>query len=129
MGAMRYRAPVLDDAPAVLAALAARELADFGAVEYTLEDLREEWTVSDLDLERGAQVVECDDGRIVAYVAVRRQGTLAAVVPDFEGRGIGSRLLEWAEDREREQGHELHRQWVALVMRRSLRVGGVNPRE
>src|SRR5205823_3414477 len=35
------------------------------------------------------------------------------VAPDHERRGIGSRLLEWAEWRDRERGRELHRQWVA----------------
>jgi mycothiol synthase len=58
-------------------------------------------------------VVESDGGEIVAYAAVRRHGTLAAVSPAHEGRGIGARLLEWAERREREHGHPLHRQWVS----------------
>lgn len=110
---MRFRAPVLDDAPAVLAVLAARDAADHGTRVHSLEDLRDEWKGSELELERDARVVESDQGEIVAYAAVRRHGTLAAVAPAHEGRGIGGRLLEWAEQREREHRHPLHRQWVS----------------
>lgn len=110
---MRYRAPVLADAPAVLAVFEARDIADLGEVERTLEELRDEWRSSDLDLERGAQVVEDADGRIVAYAAVRRSGALVVVAPDQEGRGIGAQLLEWTERRESERGRDVHRQWVA----------------
>lgn len=63
---MRYRAPVPADAPEVLAVFEARDLADLGEVERTLEELRDEWRSSDLDLELGARVVEDADGRIVA---------------------------------------------------------------
>lgn len=110
---MRFRAPVPADAPAVLAVLEARDQVDLGETEYTLEDLVDEWQGSDLDLETNARVVEAESGRIVAYAAVRRPGTFAVVAPDAEGRGIGSRLLEWAESRDRERGREVHRQWVA----------------
>jgi mycothiol synthase len=112
---MRFRAPLMADAPAVLEVLAARDIADIGVVDYTLEDLRDEWRGSDFELDRDAQVAEADDGRIVAYAIVRRSGTLAVVAPEHEGQGIGSRLLEWAERRERERGRELHRQWVAAA--------------
>jgi len=112
---MQLRAPVLDDAPAVLAVFVARELADLGAPIHRLEDLREEWQGSELKLEDDAQVVEAGAGRIVAYAEVRRHGTLAVVAPEYEGRGIGARLLEWAEGRERAHGHPRYRQWVAAT--------------
>jgi mycothiol synthase len=108
---MRFRAPVLADATAVQAVLVARDTADFGLPTFGLEDLLDEWQRTELDLEHDARVAEVD-GRIVAYVAVRRHGTRAAVAPDHEGRGIGARLLEWAERREREHGHAVHRQWA-----------------
>ncbi len=112
---MRFRPPAPDDAPAVLAVFAAREMADIGAPIHRLEDLREEWQGTELDLEDDARVVEADAGRIVAYAAVRRHGTLAVVAPQHEGRGIGARLLEWAEGRERAHGHPRYRQWVAAT--------------
>jgi mycothiol synthase len=110
---MWLRAPVPADAPAVLAVLEARDRADLGETEYTLEDLLDEWQGSDLDLDSSARVVEIDEGRIAAYAAIRRPGTLAVVAPGHEGRGIGSRLLEWTESRDRERGRDVHRQWVA----------------
>jgi mycothiol synthase len=111
---MRLRAPVLDDAPAVLAVLLAREIADLGVPDDTLGDVLDEWRSSDLDLAADARVVEnARDGAIIGYVVSRRTGTLAVVHPDHERRGIGRRLLEWAEQRERERGRESHRQWVA----------------
>jgi len=92
--------------------LAARELADLGVRMYTLEDLRDEWRASDFDLAHDAHVVETGADEIVAYATVGRPGSMAVVAPDREGRGIGSRLLEWTEGRERALGRALHRQWV-----------------
>ena len=109
---MRFRAPVAEDAPAVLAVLRARELADVGVDDYRLESLRDEWRSAEFDLRADARVAESADGTIVAYAAVRHPGTLAVVLPDHEGRGIGSRLLEWAERREHELGRSCHRQWI-----------------
>jgi mycothiol synthase len=113
MAPMRFRAPVLDDAPAVQAVFAARDMADSGTTVQRLEDLREEWQGTELKLADDARVVEAAAGLIVAYAAVRRHGTLAVVAPEHERRGIGAGLLAWAERRERELGNPLHRQWVA----------------
>ena len=73
---MRLRAPVADDAPAVLAVLLARDIADLGVPDYALDDLLDEWRGSDIALAADAQVVEVG-GRIVAYGVVRRPGTSA----------------------------------------------------
>ncbi len=108
---MRLRAPTIDDAPAVLDVLQARGIADVGVPDYVLEDLLDEWRASELDLQADSRVVEV--GRqIVAYAIVRGPGTLAAVAPDHERQGIGTRLLDWAEGRERELGRSEHRQWI-----------------
>jgi mycothiol synthase len=116
---MRLRAPVPDDAPGVLAVLIARDVADLGAPDCTLEDLRDEWRASEFDLSADAQVVQLSDGQIVGYAAIRAPGTLAVVAPEFQGRGIGARVLRWAERRERELGRERHRQWIAAENRRA----------
>ncbi len=124
---MRPRAPAPNDVQGVLAVLVARDLADLGVAQFTLADLEHDWRGSKLDLAASTLVVE-DGGRIVAYAAVRRPGTLAAVAPDQEGRGIGAGLLRWAEQRERELGRERHRQWVAARNTRAqalLRAGGM----
>jgi mycothiol synthase len=116
---MRLRAPVPEDAPEVLSVLVARDIADLGAPDYKLEDLRDEWRASEFDLSADAQVVEVSGGQIVGYAAIRAPGTLAVVAPQFEGRGIGARVLQWAERRERELGRERHRQWIATNNRRA----------
>ena len=113
MAPMRFRAPVLGDAPAVLAVFAARDRADLGTEIHRLEDIEEDWQGTELKLVDDARVVEAETGRLVAYAEVRRHGTMAVVTPEQEGHGIGARLLAWAEGRERELGHPLHRQWVA----------------
>jgi mycothiol synthase len=116
---MRLRAPVPDDAPGVLAVRIARDIADLGAPDCTLEDLRDEWRAGEFDLSADAQVVQLSDGQIVGYAAIRAPGTLAVVAPEFEGRGIGARVLQWAERRERELGRERHRQWIVAENRRA----------
>lgn len=109
---MRFRAPTLEDAPAVMGVLIARDVADIGVPDYTLEDLLDEWRETGVDLSADAVVVAADD-EIVAYALVRRPGTLVAVHPAHEARGIGAQLLEWTERRTRAVGRDRHRQWVS----------------
>jgi ribosomal protein S18 acetylase RimI-like enzyme len=115
MGAagMTLRAPSHDDATAVMAVVAARDLADFGCVDFTAEDLQDEWAMSGFDLALDAVV--CDDGagELAAYAAVRRTHGVAFVAPEHEGLGIGTLLREWLERRERQLGRERHRQGIA----------------
>jgi mycothiol synthase len=116
--AIRLRAPEPGDAEAVLAVIVARDRADLGVADFTLDDLRDWWGASDFDLATDAVVAQTSGGALVGYASVRRPGVLALVAPDHEGRGIGTRLLAWAEKRERELGRAVHTQWV----------GGPNPR-
>jgi mycothiol synthase len=123
---MRLRAPAIDDASAVLEVLVARDIADIGVPDCVLEDLLDEWRATELDLAADARVVELD-GRIVAYAVVRGPGTLVAVAPGYEGQGIGARLLEWVQARERVLGRSRHRQRIGSGNERGktlLRVAG-----
>ena len=99
-----YAHPSAQDAPAVLAVIAARDTADLGAPDYTLEDLEEEWGLSGVDFTADAVVVEDAAERIVGYAMVRGHGSLAVVAPEAEARGVGGLLLPWVERRERERG-------------------------
>ena len=118
---MRVRAPAIDDASPVLEVLAARDIVDIGVPDCVLEDLLDEWRASDLDLAADSRVVEVE-GRIVAYAMVRRPGTLVAVAPGYEGRGIGARLLDWVEARERVLGRSQHRQWIGSGNERGMKL-------
>lgn len=108
---MKLRAPTIDDAPAALEVLVAREVADIGVPDYRLEDILDEWRASEFDLTADSRVVELHR-RIVAYATVHGPISVVAVAPEYEGQGIGARLLEWTEGRERELGRSEHRQWI-----------------
>lgn len=112
---MRLRAPVLEDAPAVLAVLVARDVADLGRPDATLDDLLDEWRGSDVDLANDARVMQDGDGAIIGYAMVRRPGAQAVVHPEHERRGIGTALREWAERRGHERGRDRHLQWVGAA--------------
>jgi mycothiol synthase len=86
--------------------IVARHVADFGVPDYTLDDLRDEWSLGELDLERDVVVVEDDDGALIGYAIVRSLGAMVVVPPAHEGRGIGTQLLEWAHAR------GPRRQWI-----------------
>jgi mycothiol synthase len=106
------RGPVWEDAPAVLAVLVARHTVDVGLPLFRLEEVQDEWRSPDVELGRDALLVEID-GTIAGYAIVHRPGAFAVVAPDHEGRGVGTRLLEWVEQRERERGCDAHRQIAA----------------
>ncbi len=110
---MRMRPPIQADDEAVLAVLVARDTVDFGAPDYTLEDLRDEWRATEFDLAADAVVAESADRRLVGYAICHDPGTLAVVAPDAEGQGVGARLLEWSERHDRMHCLRHHRQWIA----------------
>src|SRR5690349_13795621 len=110
---MRLRAPVHEDAPAVLGIVMARDMIDLGMPDYALEDIYDAWGVSSFDLAVDAVLAETDEGAIAGYAAVEPMGTMVVVAPEHEGSGVGARLLEWSERRDRELGRSRHRQGIA----------------
>jgi mycothiol synthase len=113
---MRSRPPVPADAPAVLELLTARETADMGVADYTLKDVQDEWLVT--DLENDAVLIEIGV-EIVGYGIIHLPGTMGAVAPGYEGRGIGRMLLRWAERRDHALRRTVHRQRAAAGNRRA----------
>jgi mycothiol synthase len=109
---MHLRAPEPADAPAVLDLIVARDIADLGRPDYTLEDVRADWAAPGIDLARDAWIVE-EDGIAVGYAMLDDRGAaLITVPPASEGRGVGSLLREAAERRAVERGDALVRQFV-----------------
>src|SRR5919205_1996824 len=106
------RRPVPADAEAVLAVMLARDVADIGYPDFTLEDLRADWSTPGVDLERDAWVVEEPGGAIVASGLLMGDDALVYVHPDACGRGVGTALREAAEARARERGTAVLRQPV-----------------
>jgi mycothiol synthase len=112
---MRLRPPVPADLDAVYEVIRARDIADHGEPDYTLEDLRDEWAADAFDLHSLAVVAELDGGRIAGYAVLQPPGSLAVVHPACEGRGVGAALLQWTEERDRALGRARHRQVVATT--------------
>jgi mycothiol synthase len=110
---MRLRPARPEDDMAVMAVIRARDIADFGVPDYTLEDLHDQWRASDMDLGRDAVIAEDADGGVLAYASVHGPGASVVIDPGHEGQGIGTRILRWVEQREHEQGRPVHRQWAA----------------
>ncbi|HEX4009158.1 MAG TPA: GNAT family N-acetyltransferase [Solirubrobacteraceae bacterium] len=123
---MWLRPAELADAPAVLAVLLARDRADLGAPDHGLQGLLDLWRSGELDLPLDTIVAE-DAAGIAGYAAVSRHGAMAVVAPDHQSRGIGERLLEWTQHRERARQQTVHRQWIAAentAARALLRAAG-----
>lgn len=109
---MRIRRPAPGDAPAVLGLIVARDVADLGRPDYTLEDVEADWASPGVDLARDAWVVEEGD-ELVGYALLDERGTaLVAVPPAGEGRGVGTALREAAEARASARGDAVVHQYV-----------------
>jgi mycothiol synthase len=112
---MRVRPPEPNEAPAVLELVVARDIADIGRPDYTLEDVRADWSAPGIDLARDAWIVE-DDDTLLGYALLDDRGAaLVTVPPTGEGRGVGTVLREAAEARAGERGEALVRQYVPVT--------------
>lgn len=97
------RATMADAAP-VTDLLNASAVAQIGHEEFDLEETHVEWQTPGFDLENSSQVVIAPTGQIVGYIEVWDiAGTpihpwlWGRVHPQYEGLGIGSYLMDWAE--------------------------------
>ena len=94
----------LEDAPAVHAAIAAEEVVDLGEPEMTLEDVVADWQRPSYDI--ATSTVGVFDGeQLVAYGDVAGEDVgYAAVLPTYQGRGIGTAIARWIQTTARERG-------------------------
>jgi GNAT superfamily N-acetyltransferase len=92
------------DAAAITAVIAAQELADVGEVVIDEADIVAEWQRPSYDVSASAVGV-VRDGALVAYAEVMGgdRGD-ASVHPDHRGRGLGTALARWMQERAREEG-------------------------
>jgi mycothiol synthase len=103
-----------EDAEGVLRVMVARDIADIGQPDVTIEDVRSFWATPGVDLVRDAWVVEAPGGELVASAQLLGDDALIFVHPDVCGRGIGSALRELAEERARERGTAVLRQFLPV---------------
>jgi mycothiol synthase len=106
------RPPTSADADGVLRVLLARDVADLGAPDFSLEALHADWASPGVDLERDAWVVVDPSGEIVASGLLMGDDALIYVHPDACGHGLGTVLRERAEARSRERGTAVLRQFI-----------------
>ena len=109
----RLRPPAEADAEAVLEVILARDVADLGAPDFSIEDLRADWAVPGMALEHDARVAAGADGAIHGYAILLGDDAVVIVHPESEGQGIGTLLRCWAEARAAERGSVTLRQFVA----------------
>jgi mycothiol synthase len=109
---LTVRPATLEDAGAVTGIMAACELDADGDV-LSLEDVRAEWARPSFDLAADSVVV-LDGARPVAYADLPEgRRTWAYVHPDHRGRGIGTWLVGWVEERAHERGRRRLEQTVS----------------
>jgi mycothiol synthase len=92
----------------------ARDVADIGYPDFTLDDVHADWATPGLELERDGWVVCDGGGEIVASALLLGDDALVHVHPDACGRGLGSTLRELVEARGRERGTAVLRQFVPV---------------
>src|SRR3954447_11952991 len=105
----RLRPPSSDDAEAVLAVILARDVADIGAPDFTLDDLRADWATPGLALEHDARVA-ARAGQVRGDGVLRGDDAGAIAHRESGGRGAGTVLRRWAEARAAERGTTVLRQ-------------------
>ncbi len=129
-GRMRVRCALHDDLDAVVAVVRASERHHLGAPLMTRADLAGDWARPSLDLAHDTVVVE-DGDEVVAYAELFAGRASVDVRPDRFGRGIGTALAAWSEDRARRAGLDRIGQTIpdaAVPAIRLLRGRGYQPR-
>jgi mycothiol synthase len=127
--ARRIRPPSETEAQAVLDVICARDVADLGVPDFTLEDLEADWSRPGLAREHDARVV-ADGDAVRAYAILLGDDAFIAVHPEAEGEGNGTVLRRWAEARAAERGTVVLRQFAFGSndgARRHLREAGYQP--
>jgi ribosomal protein S18 acetylase RimI-like enzyme len=125
----RLRPPADADAEAVLAVILARDVADLGVPDFTLEDLRADWATPGLALEHDARVAG-RHGEVNGYAVLLGDDAVVIVHPEAEGEGNGTVLRLWAEARAAERGTAVLRQFAYGANDRArahLRAAGYQP--
>lgn len=100
------RPPTREDAPAIVAVMAACDTAQYGVADpYAPDDIFDDW--KHLTLDTDAWVVTTPEGRVAGYATVTDwgYGRIEAdgyVHPDMQGQGIGTLLVRLTESRARQ---------------------------
>jgi mycothiol synthase len=107
-----FRPPIMADAQGVADLIAARDVADFGSTDSSAEEVQNYWEAPRFDLQQDARILVAPDGVIAGYEEVyprsaERLEFDGYVHPREAGRGFGTWLLRWAEERARQRVGEM----------------------
>lgn len=99
------RPPVRDDAPALVDLLSAIDIETTGTSDITLNDFLGDW--EGIDLETNAILIAGPNGSPAAYADMDMRGDVVFFIygyvhPFQRGKGLGSYLVAWGENRARE---------------------------
>jgi mycothiol synthase len=115
--ALIWRTLTIEDAPALTRAWAAVEAVDNTGEHYSEQDLRDVFEDESIELARDTLAAVAPDGEMVAFAWVHGSAVVldvdrlwveGAVLPAARRRGLGRRLLEWAEERAASLHRERH---------------------
>jgi mycothiol synthase len=106
------RPPVISDAQGVADLIVARDMADYGSTDANVEEVQNYWEAPRFDLAQDARIIIAPDGLIVGYEEIYPRGDERLeydgfVHPRENGRGLGTLLLRWAEERARQRVSEM----------------------
>lgn len=94
----------MSDARAVFEVMAAQEQEDLGLVSIEAADILADWQRPSFDV-AASSVGVFDGSRLIAYAELMGGSRAdAAVHPAYRGRGIGTALAGWVQQRARERG-------------------------
>ncbi|HID50510.1 MAG TPA: GNAT family N-acetyltransferase [Anaerolineae bacterium] len=103
------RPATMSDLEIVVNLLNACSEAQVGKPEHNVADTRSEWISEDFHLETNTRLVFAPDGQLAGYIEVWDTNAIPVspwvwgrTHPDYEGQGIGTAMLTWAEDRVRQ---------------------------
>jgi ribosomal protein S18 acetylase RimI-like enzyme len=105
---LMLRPAKMEDLPAAVALFNACSLEQVGACEFSLKDVRTEWMSPGFNLATDTRIILTEEGAAVGFMEIWdvdphvRLYAWGRVHPDFRGRGLGTRLLWWAETRARQ---------------------------
>ena len=98
------RPATLGDLDGVAALVTEWELTYTGESEAARAMLQYEWGAASFDMERDTRVIHAADGALAAFAQhstpdpeLLRYHAFGPVDPSFEGRGLGSSIVEWTE--------------------------------
>src|SRR5438128_11373393 len=101
------RPATLDDLPEAIAMFNTCSRETSGKDEFELENYRNEWSNPSFDLATDTRIAQTPEGIIVGCIEVWNNAPYTLcwiwgrVHPAFRGQGIGTALMDWAEDHAR----------------------------